>query len=183
MYKRQFESEERRISLYEGQILNAGVTAESLQILVDSHLLRAEPSPQGGFTYELSHDTLVAPVLEAKKKRMTVLEEERERAERLQKAEELKEARLKIAEEKKRAEEQSKLRTIAEKGELRARQRTRYANGATILALILAALSFWFWKNANDANQKTGEALKEARAQKTQAIRSCLLYTSPSPRD
>ncbi|PHN02000.1 nSTAND1 domain-containing NTPase [Flavilitoribacter nigricans] len=62
-----FEEEERRLSLYEGQILRSfGLKAETLRILVDSHLLRAEPSLRGGYTYELSHDTLVGPVLKAK---------------------------------------------------------------------------------------------------------------------
>ncbi len=62
-----FEEEEHRLSLYEGQIFKIyKIKAETLQKLVDSHLLRAEPSLSGGYTYELSHDTLVAPVLRAK---------------------------------------------------------------------------------------------------------------------
>jgi WD40 repeat protein len=63
-----FEEERRRLSMYEGQMLKY-ITPESLRKLVDSHLLRAEPSMQGGYTYELCHDTLVAPVLKAKAKR------------------------------------------------------------------------------------------------------------------
>ena len=65
-----FEEEERRLSLYEGQIFKSfGITPDLLQKLVDNHLLRAEPSMQGGYTYELCHDTLVTPVLDAKKKK------------------------------------------------------------------------------------------------------------------
>ncbi|MCB9274629.1 MAG: hypothetical protein H6564_11355 [Lewinellaceae bacterium] len=74
-----FEEEERRLILYEGQIKKEfDVAPELLAKLVDSHLIRAEPSLRGGFVYELSHDTLVGPILRAKKKR---LEEELRRAE------------------------------------------------------------------------------------------------------
>lgn len=67
-----FEEEERRLSLYGGQVFkNFGVHPDLLKRLVDSHLLRAEPSIQGGYIYELSHDTLVSPVLEAKKRRIS----------------------------------------------------------------------------------------------------------------
>ncbi|MCB0639614.1 MAG: hypothetical protein KDC54_23480, partial [Lewinella sp.] len=60
-----------RLSLYEGQITQIYyVQAETLAKLVNSHLLRAEPSLAGGYTYELSHDTLVRPVLEAKAHRL-----------------------------------------------------------------------------------------------------------------
>ncbi|TAF64473.1 MAG: hypothetical protein EAZ55_11600 [Cytophagales bacterium] len=66
-----FEEEQRRISLYEGQIRRMyKISPELLQELVDAHLLRAEPSPEGdGFNYELSHDSLVAPILKAKTNR------------------------------------------------------------------------------------------------------------------
>ena len=64
-----FEEEERRLPLYEGKVLKL-VSAKTLASLVDNHLLRAEPSMQGGYTYELSHDTLVTPVLQARAKRV-----------------------------------------------------------------------------------------------------------------
>lgn len=81
-----FEDEERRLSVYEGQVQKQyGISAGLLRKLVDSHLLRSESSPQGGFVYELSHDTLVGPVLEAKKRReekeQKAAEEERLRKE------------------------------------------------------------------------------------------------------
>ncbi|HMY54789.1 MAG TPA: hypothetical protein PK671_17645, partial [Candidatus Obscuribacter sp.] len=77
-----FEEEERRLSLYEGQILRTyNLTPDTLRLLVDSHLLRAEPSLQGGYTYELSHDTLVAPVLAAKARRRQEEQAEAEHAE------------------------------------------------------------------------------------------------------
>lgn len=68
-----FEEEERRLILYEGQIKKKfDVSSGLLARLVDSHLIRAEPSLRGGFVYELSHDTLVAPILGAKEKRLAV---------------------------------------------------------------------------------------------------------------
>ena len=66
-----YEKEQRRLSLYEGQIRDDFcISNDLLRRLVDTHLLRAEPSLRGGYTYELSHDTLVMPVLKAKAKRV-----------------------------------------------------------------------------------------------------------------
>lgn len=66
-----YEKERRRLSVYEGQIHDDfGISEDLLRRLVDTHLLRAEPSLRGGYTYELSHDTLVGPVLTAKVKRV-----------------------------------------------------------------------------------------------------------------
>lgn len=58
-----FEDEERRLSLYENQIYREyQISPATLQFLVNSHLLRAEPSINGGFNYELSHDSLIKPI-------------------------------------------------------------------------------------------------------------------------
>lgn len=45
------------------------------------HIIRSEPNTTGGISYELSHDTLVAPILEAKKTREEKEEEARAKAE------------------------------------------------------------------------------------------------------
>lgn len=80
-----FEEEERRLTVYEGQIFSAfKLEPETLSALVNSHLLRAETSLRGGYTYELSHDTLVKPILKAKKIRIA---EERAEADRKAKLE------------------------------------------------------------------------------------------------
>ncbi len=76
-----FDEEERRLSIYEGQIFSKGVNRELLEKLTDTHLIRAEPSPEGGFSYEISHDTLVPPILKSKKQRVEQEEEETEREE------------------------------------------------------------------------------------------------------
>jgi len=66
-----FEEDERRLALYEGQIIkNYGISKNLLQNLVDTHLIRSEPNPSGGFIYELSHDTLVNPILKSKHNRV-----------------------------------------------------------------------------------------------------------------
>jgi len=66
-----FEEEERRLSMYEGQIRTQyGVSKTLLSELVNTHLLRAEASPSGGLSYEISHDTLVGPILRSKAKRV-----------------------------------------------------------------------------------------------------------------
>lgn len=66
-----FEEAERRLTLYGGQILETGLKQETLDILIDSYLLRSEPDVRGGYNYEISHDSLVRPILEAKHERLT----------------------------------------------------------------------------------------------------------------
>jgi hypothetical protein len=66
-----YEEEERRLSLYEGQIKKLyNISDTMLSHLVNERLLRSEPSLQGGYTYELSHDTLVRPVANWKTTRL-----------------------------------------------------------------------------------------------------------------
>lgn len=91
-----FEEEERRLSLYEGQIESSyGVTKPLLDRLVATHLIRAEPSLRGGYTYELSHDTLVVPVLKAKALRTHAENEQQKIAQEKQREVELEAERYK----------------------------------------------------------------------------------------
>ena len=76
----------QRISLDENICLDF-VSQETLSILVNTHLLRAEQNNVGGKSYELSHDTLLEPIIEVKKER--IAREERE-AEKIRREEELK---------------------------------------------------------------------------------------------
>lgn len=70
------EEDEIRLSLHEGQIQrDFQMPADLLQKLVNTRLVRREPSPRGGFIYELSHDTLIAPILKSRNRR---LQEDRE---------------------------------------------------------------------------------------------------------
>nr|HMQ63150.1 SUMF1/EgtB/PvdO family nonheme iron enzyme [Flavilitoribacter sp.] len=153
-----FEEEERRLSLYEGQIHKSfGISPELLRKLVDSHLLRAEPSMQGGYTYELSHDTLVAPVLQAKAKRR---EEEQRLAElEAQRAREAELAALreKAEEERRRAEAEKQLREKAQNNEKRARQRTRLAVLISLIALLAALFALWSYNRSETARKRADE--------------------------
>lgn len=125
-----FEEEERRLNLYEGKVLQL-VSPQTLTSLVDNHLLRAEPSMQGGYTYELSHDTLVAPVLQARAKRV--------KAER-----DAEKSRMATAHEQELSE--SKRMAAVEK------RKRRWSNALAALALlaflIAAFLGQKTWKNA-----------------------------------
>ena len=57
----------RRLRLEESEITRlTGVKAATLALLVERRLLRVEPSDTGAY-YELSHDSLVAPVLESRR--------------------------------------------------------------------------------------------------------------------
>jgi hypothetical protein len=73
-----FEKENRRISLYEGQINSLfNINPEFLRRLADTHIIRSEPHSSGGYMYEISHDTLVAPILKAKACRYQKEEEQK----------------------------------------------------------------------------------------------------------
>ena len=104
------EENNMRLSMHEGQILGFfSVGPELLQHLVDNHLLRAEPSPRGGYTYELCHDTLIGPVLDAKKERLTAEKKVKE-AEEAARKEAAEAARIKRAEEQQKLVEEQKKR-------------------------------------------------------------------------
>lgn len=165
-----FEEEERRISVYEGQIHRQyGLSKDGLQKLVDSHLLRAEPSLQGGYTYELCHDTLVGPVLKAKKRRREGEQAEAEtRARRLREAE-LAKLRAKAKEEEQKREEAERLRDEAERLKLAAQAQEREAQKQkrrayvfTILSLGLMALSLIALIYALDARGKAQSSEQRA---------------------
>ena len=152
-----FEEEQRRLSLYEGQIYkNFNIQPTVLQKLVDAHLLRAEPSLHGGYTYELSHDTLVAPVLKAKSRR--------------------KEAeRLKIEQQRQteRAAELAEAKQEAEVERGKRRKATALALAAVLLFLISAITGFYAWQQQNKAHEATLEAIgqkEKAEAAKNIAV-------------
>ncbi|MGK0363051.1 MAG: hypothetical protein ACI85O_000092 [Saprospiraceae bacterium] len=166
-----FEEEERRLTLYEGQIFKSyGINQDLLNQLLDTHLIRSEPSLRGGYTYELSHDTLVVPVLKAKVKRKEAERLIREQEELQVREAELLTLRKKEAAAREQAEKEKQLRTEAELNEKRARQRTRLATVVSIFALLLSGLAFWFWRNAEESNRvselRTEEAIDANEATK-----------------
>jgi len=66
----------RRISLDEALI--SDISPELLRKLINTHLLRVEPNTTGGNSYELSHDTLIEPVLQARHRRVRAELQEKE---------------------------------------------------------------------------------------------------------
>lgn len=130
-----FEEEERRLSLYEGQIHRTyNVSSDTLRLLVNGHLLRAEPSLQGGYTYELSHDTLVEPVLQAKTRRK---EEEHKQAER---------------------EERRRQQLELERERRRSRRATMIAAAMFLLAAASVGASVWAFSERRIAKDQKEEA-------------------------
>ncbi|MEP6684112.1 MAG: hypothetical protein ABJA35_12665 [Parafilimonas sp.] len=76
-----FEKDKIRVSLYEGQIeASYGVDETLLNKLVGTHLIRCEPDTNGKEKYELSHDSLIEPILKAKEIR---IEEEKAVSQRI----------------------------------------------------------------------------------------------------
>jgi len=77
--------EGRRLSVDGDALLqqfgNQGLTTNLLRALEGTFLLRREPNTLGGYNYELSHDTLLAPITAAAKVRRQREEEERLRLE------------------------------------------------------------------------------------------------------
>lgn len=77
-----------RVPLPESVIIEEHkITADLLKTLVDKRLLRSEPNTVGGLSFELSHDTLVAPIQKTAKTRRLEEAEERAEKEKLEKAE------------------------------------------------------------------------------------------------
>ncbi|MCU0287135.1 MAG: tetratricopeptide repeat protein, partial [Acidobacteria bacterium] len=65
---------DRRLSLEEDEILRKfNVSRELLLQMIDRRLLRSEPRV-GSYYYELTHDTLVAPIRESQKERTSLLD-------------------------------------------------------------------------------------------------------------
>ena len=151
-----FAEEQRRLSLYEGRIYkDFGVSPDLLARLVDSHLLRAEPSLKGGFTYELSHDTLVPPVLKSREKRTEI--EQKKAAEQADRArlKELEEARAQALQEKK---EKGRARRLAALGFLLA-----------FISLATSIFAFSQYQKVKQAQQEISLALEKAEEEKRKA--------------
>ena len=147
-----FEEEERRLSLYEGQIFKTyKVKPETLQQLVDSHLLRAEPNMSGGYTYELSHDTLVTPVLKAKNLRL--------------------DAERKIADAEAKQERDAELAQARRLAEVE-RMRRRRSNIFLIIATIGLGIAIWQFIAATRAKEQAELLRQNFEQQKDDAYKA-----------
>ena len=151
---------EQRISL-DKIICFDFVDGEILKTLTDTHLLRAERNSTGGFSYELSHDTLIEPILISKKAR-----EEKEAAEeKLRvKNEELRIKREKEKEELRLKNEELRIEKI-ENEKKRKRQRTIIAI-VTVAAFVSILFGIFGFVNM----QKAQKQAKNAKQQTEYAI-------------
>jgi hypothetical protein len=128
---------QQRISL-DMNICTDYLNKTALDTLVTVHLLRAEPNTTGGTSYELSHDTLISPLLEARKKRIEKEEEARAEAERLEE--------LRIANENAEKE-----RIEREKEKKQQRKIIIIVSIAAIVAFGLAVFGLVMWQRSNKA--------------------------------
>jgi len=140
-----------RVSLPDVVVLKEqGVDKTLIAYLHDTHhIIRSEPNTTGGISYELSHDTLVAPILEAKKVREEAEEEARAEAER---QEELRLAHEKAEKERVEKDKQRKIMLIM--------------SSIAFLALIALIVSVVFYFDA-EKSKKMAENQTELATQKS----------------
>jgi hypothetical protein len=148
----------QRISL-DALVCHDFISEQLLAKLVNTHLLRAERNNTGGISYELSHDTLVAPILQAKTKREA---EELRLEEEQRQAEELRQAKEKAEKDRIEAEKTAKtLRTV------------RSLLAAAVVALVLAiGAGGYAFQQKQEADEQTEIAKnkeKEALLEKQKA--------------
>lgn len=136
------EGEGMRLSLHEAFIFQEyGVEKELLEKLVDNRLLRSEPFLRGGYSYELSHDRLVAAVMEARSRRREAEAEKERQAEAI---------RLKQQAEQERLEKE------------KAKRQLRIVRGLLVFAIIalISAITGIIYAN----NQKKAAEASEERS-------------------
>lgn len=146
------EGDKSRITVPESYA-RSRLDENSLALLVNSHLLRAESNVRGNRNYELSHDTLVPPVLEFKAER---------------KAEEARLEEERLAEEKRREE----LKLLEQKKAEEARKRKRFYLNASLIAFVLLLIGIIagvLTYQARQAQKKAEKASKEASLEKQKA--------------
>jgi len=153
-----------RLNLHEAQIRNFyGIQPALLEELVRNRLLRAEPGAGGGYTYELPHDTLLEPVLDARHERLEADARAREKEAAEAAERRAQEAEAQAAEEKRRAQEAERLKNEALRGRQRARMFSILAGAVALLAIGLGVLAFSKQRETQNAllNFQKEQAAKE----------------------
>ncbi len=146
----------QRISL-DAIICNDYVSEDVLKKLVNTHLLRAERNSTGGFSYELSHDTLIEPILISRKKRIDKEEEAKAEAERKEE--------LRIAKEK------AKIESIENaKKRKRQRQIIVIVSIAAVVSIVFGVFGFVNMIKAQKSEQKTKKLTTKGYLQDAQAL-------------
>ena len=158
LIEEQLIAEDRRVSVDQA-VIKDFASDELLNKLVDSRIIRREPNNLGGFSYEISHDTLLAPIMEARGERRIVEEQEQKRLDAL----EAEKKRQEELQREKEAQEKELAQARAEKAELekeralqaqQAERRNKYnLLGLLIAVLIITGLSLSWWWTARDNNK------------------------------
>jgi len=108
------EEEERRLSIYEGVVINKfKVKKCTLETLIHNQLLKIEVNQNNEVFYEISHDALVSPILKSRSKRI--------------------EKQIRLDEEFK---QQSKLKELAEKEYQKIKRTRKFASVIAVLLFI-----------------------------------------------
>jgi formylglycine-generating enzyme required for sulfatase activity len=151
---------------------NRGVTPALLDELEKTYLIRQERNTVGGKNYEISHDTLLAPILKARAKRKAeevAIQQEKDRIEAEERA---REARRMADEERRKAEEAERLRQEAESARQEAesaleqaehsrRRATKFARGAVVLAVLALGLAWYAYMLQKKAEAARVEAVSQ----------------------
>ncbi|MCK6692293.1 MAG: hypothetical protein L6Q97_09340, partial [Thermoanaerobaculia bacterium] len=124
------EEDARRLSMDGVRLLSRpGADAALLNELVDTFLLRREANTIGGYNYELSHDTLLKPVLDWR-------DERRAENERIEVERRGLEQKARADEAERRLKEEEKLKSAALKAKKKADRNFRIAVSFSILAIL-----------------------------------------------
>lgn len=159
---------QQRISLDE-EICKEYLEEQYLRVLVDTHLLRAERNTFGRFSYEISHDTLVEPILESQKKYLAELEKirlEKERQEELRKLREQQEQEAREREEELKRIREEQQRNEKERQRKIKQQRTIIVI-VSIFLMISIALGLFGYREMLRAEEQQQVAEKALRDLKT----------------
>jgi hypothetical protein len=137
---------EQRISL-DRLICLESLTEDTLDKLVNAHLLRAEQNSTGGISYEIAHDTLISPITEAKTLREAKEAQEKAEKDRI--------------EEERRLKEQAEADRIEKLKIQKQLNRTRLLLTAAVIGLLIAVVAVGIaWQQNQIAKEKTIEAEK-----------------------
>ncbi len=143
--------EGRRKSVDRHDLLQMGLSETLLSELEKTYLIRRELNTVGGFSFEISHDTLVLPIQKAKKARQALEEQERLRREQIKKEKQLAEAKRQAAIEARR------------------RRVATLLSIASILGLLVAVL---FYRDAEKAKERALEAQERAVNAQNEALKN-----------
>ena len=131
------------------QFRHTGLTDAVLMALEKTYLIRREVNTVGGFSFEISHDTLVAPIQKAKKDREHI----RDKARAVEKE----------------AEQREQLAAAKQQADIEGKRR-RQANilaAVSVVALVMALVAmFWAFKKQAEAEQTLLKFEIEARERK-----------------